>query len=75
MFGGFDGEYGAVERVSDHLASPAAYTPRQRLWRIVAKRHVLAAGSIERPLVFGDNDRPGIMLADAGRTVVAVITG
>ena len=54
--------------MSDHLASPAAYTPRQRLWRIVAKRHVLAAGSIERPLVFGDNDRPGIMLAGAVRT-------
>ena len=68
VFGVFDGEYGAVERVSDHLASPSPFTPRQRLWRIVAKRHVLAAGSIERPLVFGDNDRPGIMLAGAVRT-------
>jgi sarcosine oxidase, subunit alpha len=26
---------------------------------------VLATGAIERPLVFGDNDRPGIMLASA----------
>ena len=37
------------------------------LWRIVAKRCVLAAGAIERPLVFGGNDRPGVMLAGAVR--------
>jgi sarcosine oxidase subunit alpha len=42
--------------------------PRQRLIRIVAKRAILAAGAIERPLVFGGNDRPGIMLAGAVRT-------
>ena len=30
-----------------------------------AKRVVLATGAIERPLVFGDNDRPGVMLASA----------
>jgi sarcosine oxidase subunit alpha len=36
-----------------------------RLWRIRAKRVVLATGAIERPLVFPDNDRPGIMLASA----------
>ena len=47
---------------------PPAHEPRQRLWRIVAKRAVLAAGAIERPLVFGDNDRPGVMLAGAVRT-------
>mgnify|MGYP003694802743 CR=1 FL=1 len=46
----------------------AEHEPRQRLWRIFAKRCVLAAGAIERPLVFGDNDRPGIMLAGAVRT-------
>ena len=40
------------------------------LWRIVAKRAVLAAGAIERPLVFGGNDRPGVMLAGAMRTYV-----
>src|SRR6185295_3492573 len=42
--------------------------PRQRLWRVRAKEVVLAAGSIERPLVFHENDRPGIMLAGAVRT-------
>jgi methylglutamate dehydrogenase subunit C len=63
-----DGTYSAVERVNDHVAQPPDYEPRQRLWRIVAKRCVLAAGAIERPLVFGANDRPGVMLAGAVRT-------
>jgi sarcosine oxidase subunit alpha len=34
-------------------------------WRVRTKQIVLAAGAIERPLIFPDNDRPGIMLADA----------
>ncbi|CEJ14613.1 Aminomethyltransferase [bacterium YEK0313] len=69
VYGAYDhGTFGAVERVSDHLAAPPAHAPRQRAWRIVAKRVVLAAGAIERPLVFGDNDRPGVMLAGAVRT-------
>ena len=69
VYGAYDhGTFGAVERVSDHLPAPPAHQPRQRAWRIVAKRAVLAAGAIERPLVFGDNDRPGIMLAGAVRT-------
>ena len=54
----------------DHLADAAAHQPRQRLWRIVAKRAVLAAGALERPIVFGGNDRPGVMLASAVRTYV-----
>ncbi|WP_430911515.1 sarcosine oxidase subunit alpha family protein [Methylobacterium sp. sgz302541] len=69
LFGVYDhGAYGAVERVSDHLAVPAPHAPRQRLWRITARRAVLAAGAVERPHVFGGNDRPGIMLAGAVRT-------
>jgi sarcosine oxidase, subunit alpha len=43
---------------------------RQRLWHIRARRVVLASGAIERPLVFPDNDRPGIMLASAVETYV-----
>ena len=61
------GTYSALERVNDHVARPPEHEPRQRLWRIFAKRCVLAAGAIERPLVFGDNDRPGVMLAGAVR--------
>jgi sarcosine oxidase subunit alpha len=71
VFGVYDGgTYGALERVADHLAEPAPYQPRQRYWQIVAKRAVLASGAIERPIVFGGNDRPGVMLAGAVRTYV-----
>jgi methylglutamate dehydrogenase subunit C len=64
------GTYAAIERVNDHVKVPPAHEPRQRLWKIVAKRAVLAAGAIERPIVFGDNDRPGLMLAGAVRAYV-----
>ncbi len=37
----------------------------RRLWRIRAKRIVLATGAIERPEIFPDNDAPGLMLANA----------
>ncbi len=72
VFGVYDqGTYGAVERVNDHVAAPPPFEPRQRLWHIMAKRAVLAAGAIERPIAFPDNDRPGVMLAGAVRTYVA----
>jgi heterotetrameric sarcosine oxidase alpha subunit len=69
VFGAYDGgTFGAIEKVSDHLLVPAPNQPRQRLWQIVAKRSVLAAGAVERPLVFSGNDRPGVMLASAVRS-------
>ena len=71
VFGAYDGgTYGALERVADHLPVPAAHQVRQRLWKIVARRTVLAAGALERPVVFGGNDRPGVMLASGVRTYV-----
>jgi heterotetrameric sarcosine oxidase alpha subunit len=81
VFGAYDGgapsgstsgtrTFGALERVADHLAVPPAHQPRQRLWRIVAKRSVLAAGAVERTVVFGSNDTPGVMMASAVRTYV-----
>ena len=71
VFGVYDGgTYAAIERVNDHVPVPSEHAPRQRLWRIVAKRSVLCAGAIERPILFGDNDRPGVMLAGAVRTYV-----
>jgi methylglutamate dehydrogenase subunit C len=71
VYGVYDqGTYGAVERVADHLAMPPAYQPRQRGWRIMARRAVLAAGAIERGIAFSDNDRPGVMLASAVRSYV-----
>lgn len=71
VFAAYDGgDYAALEKVTDHLASPPAHLPRQRLWRIEAKRTILAAGAIERPIAFGNNDRPGVMLASAVRSYV-----
>ena len=66
VFGKYDGHlYGLVERTGDHLASPAMGMPRQRLWHLRAGRAVLASGAVERPLVFANNDRPGVMLTSA----------
>ena len=54
-----------AQRLTDHLPPAERSGPRERLWQVRAKRVVLATGAIERPLVFGDNDRPGVMLASA----------
>jgi len=71
VFGVYDGrEYGAVERLTDHLAAMPTGQPRQRLWKIIARRSILAAGALERPLVFGGNDKPGVMLASAASTYI-----
>lgn len=68
VIGAFDhGIYGAVERVADHLPVPPPGKPRQTLWRIYARRAILAGGATERPIAFENNDRPGIMLAGALR--------
>ncbi|MEQ9695405.1 sarcosine oxidase subunit alpha family protein [Shimia sp. SDUM112013] len=66
--GAYDqGTFGALERVSHHLATGDG-KPLETFWRIAAKRAVLAAGAIERPVAFRNNDRPGIMTASAVRT-------
>ena len=63
--GAYDqGTYGALERIV------GADAPVECFWRIVAKRSVLCAGALERPIAFPDNDRPGIMLAGAVRAYV-----
>ena len=70
-FGYYDHNLVAVvERVADHVPEPSALGVRQTLWLIRARQVVLATGSIERPLVFGNNDRPNIMLAGAVRSYV-----
>ncbi len=71
VFGRFDGNmFGALERVQKHLTEPDQDRPVERTWRIFTKKAVLASGAEERPLVFGDNDRPGIMQASAVRHYV-----
>jgi sarcosine oxidase subunit alpha len=70
VFGYYDHNFlGILERVADHMG-PGAAGPRQRYWRVRAKRVVLATGAIERPLVFSNNDLPGVMLASAARSYV-----
>ena len=70
VFGAYDhGIYGALERRTDHLPSSEG-KPRQVLCRVYSKRTVLCAGAIERPITFGNNDRPGIMLAASVRAYV-----
>jgi sarcosine oxidase, subunit alpha len=59
---------GLIERLSDHLPAPSKGQWRERLWQVRARAVVLAAGAIERPLVFPGNDRPGILLAGAAHT-------
>ena len=57
--------------LNERLAEPDLHAdpelPSERLWQMRARSVVLAAGAIERPLVFADNDRPGVVLAGAAR--------
>ncbi len=78
-FGYFNHNHVALaERITDHLRVPLTGLPRERLWQVRAGRVILATGAHERPLVFADNDRPGIMLAESLRCFVnryAVLPG
>ena len=56
----------ARENLTDHLPLEKKQNLiRQRLLKIRAKKVITATGSIERPLIFDNNDRPGIMLSSA----------
>jgi sarcosine oxidase subunit alpha len=61
----------AVERRTNHLGAEApGNVSRERVWRIRARRVVLATGAHERSTAFADNDRPGVMLAASARAHV-----
>ncbi|MGW3367898.1 2Fe-2S iron-sulfur cluster-binding protein, partial [Streptosporangium canum] len=65
VLGYYDDNYlVAVERRGERASS------RERLWRIRARRVVLATGAHERSVAFAGNDRPGVMLASAARAYV-----
>ena len=53
------------QRLSDHLPLAERPASREKLWQVRAQQVVLATGAAERPLIFANNDRPGIMLASA----------
>ena len=56
----------ARENLTDHLpVDQRNNKTRQRLLKIRAKKVITATGSLERPLIFNNNDRPGILLCSA----------
>ncbi len=69
VFGHYDDNHLlAVERRTNHLGAAApTHLSRERVWRIRARRVILATGAHERSLAFPDNDRPGVMLAASAR--------
>ncbi len=52
---------------ADNWASAIGGT---RLYKIRAKETVIATGAFDQPLVFPNNDRPGIMFADAAQRLM-----
>jgi sarcosine oxidase, subunit alpha len=56
----------ASENLTDHLpVEQRKGKTRHKLLKIRAKKVISATGSIERPMVFDNNDRPGILLSSA----------
>ena len=71
VFGYHDHNFLTIaQRCAGHPDRPDGGGVRERLWRVRARQVVLAQGSLERPLVFCNNDRPGVMLASAVSTYV-----
>jgi sarcosine oxidase subunit alpha len=71
VFGYYDHNFLTIaERNTDHLGEHVQDQVRQRLWRVRAGQVVLAQGAFERPLVFCNNDRPGVMTASAVTTYI-----
>ena len=58
------------QRLTDHLPVHSRRGPRERLLKVRARSVVLATGAHERPMIFGNNDLPGIMLASAISTYI-----
>lgn len=63
LFGLYDHHFAAAIETADSRAPTSPI--RERLWKIRARRIVLATGALERPMLFPGNDRPGVMLASA----------
>jgi len=55
----------AIQDLQPNKGKDKTNSIRQIVWKIRAKKVILATGSIERPLTFNNNDRPGIMLANS----------
>lgn len=57
--------YGLYDHGLATAVQTVAGVVRERLWKIRARRTIVANGAFERPMLFPDNDRPGVMLASA----------
>jgi methylglutamate dehydrogenase subunit C len=69
VVGVYDGLTAVLVERRDHTRpDPAKGEAREVVITLRARAIVHAEGAIERPLLFGDNDRPGVMLASAVRT-------
>jgi len=66
-FGYFD--HNVLALIEQRAGAAPGWAP-ERIWKVRAKGVVLATGAIERPLVFPNNDRPGVMSADAVRRYI-----
>jgi sarcosine oxidase, subunit alpha len=66
-FGIYDHNLVCAQQLLDNgdRAPAQDHSPKQRLWKIRARAVIAATGAFERPMVFPDNDRPGVMLAGA----------
>ncbi|CDY75049.1 Sarcosine oxidase alpha subunit [Caballeronia glathei] len=67
-----------TQKLTDHLPVSMRKGTRELMWKVRAKRVILATGAHERPIVFGNNDLPGVMLASAVSTYLhryAVLPG
>ena len=69
--GAYDGRTVALLERHDHAdpdPDPDRGAARETVVTLRARAIVTATGAFERPLLFADNDRPGVMLASAART-------
>ena len=60
-----------VVTLSEAVSRRHTGSPRERYWIVRTPRVILATGAIEQPLIFANNDRPGIILAGAARQYLA----
>jgi len=60
-----DGFVTMIETLRDAPNPTGKRIPRFQFWKIRSKSTIMATGALERPLVFPNNDRPGVMLATA----------
>ncbi|MER9068242.1 sarcosine oxidase subunit alpha family protein [Mesorhizobium sp. M0902] len=77
-FGSYDGNVLGLVKQRDPTDPKPNGEARQTVTMLRARSIVFATGAIERPIVFSNNDRPGVMLASAARTYLnrfAVLPG